>query len=95
MVQFYLSPRDNERSRYKVKHRSDGCNHIPKPGKTASRYKDDIVILQGDVLREISLLLWDLRMSENSGRVAWERKWNEKEPGKVASSFGISLMAKR
>ena len=34
-------------------------------------------------------------MSENSGRVAWERKWNEKEPGKVASSFGISLMAKR
>ncbi|MXQ86134.1 hypothetical protein E5288_WYG002064 [Bos mutus] len=33
-------------------------------------------------------------MSENSGRVAWERKWNEKEPGKVASSFGISLMAK-
>lgn len=39
--------------------------------------------------------IWDLRMSENSGRVAWERKWNEKEPGKVASSFGISLMAKR
>lgn len=38
---------------------------------------------------------WDLPTSENSGREAWERKWDEKEPGKFASSFGISLVAKR
>lgn len=34
-------------------------------------------------------------MSEISGREAWERIWDEKEPGKVASSFGISLVAER
>lgn len=38
---------------------------------------------------------WGLPVSENSGREAWERKWNEKVPGKVASSFGIFLLAKR
>lgn len=38
---------------------------------------------------------WDLQMSENSGREAWERKWDEEEPGKFASSFGISPVAKR
>lgn len=33
-------------------------------------------------------------MSENSGREAWERKWDEKVPGKVASLSGIFLVAK-
>lgn len=37
---------------------------------------------------------WDLPMSENSGREAWERKWDEKVPGKVASLSGIFLVAK-
>jgi hypothetical protein len=34
-------------------------------------------------------------MSGNPEREAWERKWDEKVPGKVASSFGVSLVAKR
>lgn len=34
-------------------------------------------------------------MSGNSGREAWERKRDEKVPGKVASSFGFLLVAKR
>lgn len=38
---------------------------------------------------------WNQQMSRNSGREAWERKWDEKVPGKVVSSFGFSLVAKR
>lgn len=33
-------------------------------------------------------------MSGEPGREAWERKWDDKVPGTVASSFGISLVTK-
>lgn len=37
---------------------------------------------------------WDLPMSENSAREAWEGKWDEKVPGNVASFSGIFLVVK-